>query len=286
MNGPLITAIIPTYRRPEVVEAVRSALSQADGGDGPRIEVLVVDDSPEGSARELVESLRDPRVTYRKRPTPSNGRPALVRNDAWPHARGRYVHFLDDDDLVIPGAYRALSEALDRNPGASMSFGRVEPFGEDPEAVRREAAFWEQASGRARRAARLGRLAFVATMLFDGAVLQSSACLVRKTALREVEGFDPILPLQEDTDLYARGTRLGGCVFLDQPVVRYRVTSTSLMRTGDTQTKLEGAYARMHRKYRERHGFAEYFALKLCVRAGSAIARLASRGVIPEKPRS
>jgi GT2 family glycosyltransferase len=275
MNAIDVTVIIPTYRRPEqLVDAVESARAQ----DGVSLEICVIDDSPEGSARETIASIRDPRVVYRKREVPSRGRPAIVRNDAWPSARGRFVHFLDDDDVVVPGAYRAHIEALEANPRAAMSFGCIEAFGEDPEAVRREAAFWRDGAARARRATRIGRFALAATLLFDGAILQNSACMVRKTALHATGGFDPLMPLMEDTEMHARGTRLLGSVFIDRTVIRYRVNPTSLMRSGDLQKLLNESYGRMHRKYRDAHGKAEFFALKAFVRGRSLLARAFGRG--------
>lgn len=271
MNAIDVTVIVPTFRRPDqLVQAVRSALAQ----DGIGLEVHVVDDSPEGSAREAVESLVDDRVTYTRRAQPSMGRPAIVRNEAWPRARGRYVHFLDDDDLVEPGAYRAHIEALDANPSAAMCFGRIEAFGDDPVAVAAERTFWNGGADRARRSARLGRFALVATMLFDGAMFQNSACMVRKRALQDIGGFDAGMPVQEDTEMHARGTRLHGCVFIDRTVVRYRVNPQSLMRARDVQVRLVESYARMQRKYRERYGLAEFMALKIFVRARAALSRL------------
>jgi glycosyltransferase involved in cell wall biosynthesis len=269
VNRVDVTVIIPTFRRPELlIQAIGSALSQ----EGVSLEVCVVDDCPDGSARDAVLGLRDSRVAYRRLQTPSNGRPGVARNDAWPSARGRYVHFLDDDDVVVPGAYRAHIEALDANCTLYMSFGRVEPFGADPEAVGREDLFWREGAERARRASKLGRLGFVAAMLFESAVLQNSACMVRASALGEIGGFDPLMPLQEDTEMHARGTRLRGCVFIDRTVVRYRVSPTSLMRFRDPRRLLDESYARMHRKYRERHGLAEFMALKIYARVAGLYA--------------
>jgi glycosyltransferase involved in cell wall biosynthesis len=271
MNAIDVTVIVPTFRRPhQLVEAVRSALAQK----GVALEVHVVDDSPEGSAREAVESVEDARLAYAKRAEPSGGRPAIVRNEAWPGARGRYVHFLDDDDLVVPGAYRAHVDVLDANPGAAMSFGRIEAFGDDPVAVAAEQTFWDGGADRARRSARLGRFALVATMLFDGAMFQNSACMVRRTVLEDLGGFDERMPVQEDTEMHARGTRLHGCVFIDRTVVRYRVNPQSLMRAHDVQARLFSSYARMWRKYRQRYGLAEFMALKMFVRARGALSRL------------
>src|SRR4051812_6402188 len=105
-----VSVITPTFRRPaQVVEAVKSALTQ----EGVSVEVLVLDDSPEGSAREGIEGLGDRRVTYRKREVPSGGNPGAVRNEGWPLASGRFVHFLDDDDRMAQGALKALTAALD-----------------------------------------------------------------------------------------------------------------------------------------------------------------------------
>lgn len=81
-----ISVIIPTFRRPALLrEAIASALAQ----EGVSVEIVVVDDSPERSAREGVEGLNDPRVTYIQNDPPSGGKPALVRNAGWPLARQR-----------------------------------------------------------------------------------------------------------------------------------------------------------------------------------------------------
>src|SRR4051812_14024794 len=129
---PDVSVVIPTFRRPQALrEALESVLAQ----EGVQVEVRVLDDSPEGSARETVEGFGDARLTYVKREVPTGGDPAVVRNEGWPAARGRYVHFLDDDDRVAAGAYRAMVGALDANPRAGMVFGRVDPFGNDAEVL-------------------------------------------------------------------------------------------------------------------------------------------------------
>src|SRR5258708_984686 len=103
-----VSVIIPTFRRPALLaEAIRSALDQ----EGVAVEVLVFDDSPEGSAREAVLAIGDARVEYRKREASAGGNPSLVRQEGWPQSKGRYVAFLDDDDRVAPGGYRALADA-------------------------------------------------------------------------------------------------------------------------------------------------------------------------------
>src|SRR5262245_23068129 len=102
-----IAVVIPTFRRPkQLAAALESVLAQ-----DVRVEVVVVDDSPEQSARETVEGFGSIWVKYVANPHPSGGRPSRVRNLGWPLTRAPVLHFLDDDDLVPEGHYRAgLSE--------------------------------------------------------------------------------------------------------------------------------------------------------------------------------
>src|SRR6266478_8027325 len=85
------SVVIPTYRRSvELAEAMASVLSQTD----VTLEILVVDDCPQGSAREGVVGLNDGRVSYLRNPHPTGGVPSVVRNLAWPRTLGTFVHFL------------------------------------------------------------------------------------------------------------------------------------------------------------------------------------------------
>jgi glycosyltransferase involved in cell wall biosynthesis len=256
-----VSVVIPTFRRPaQVVEAVRSALAQ----EGTRVEVIVLDDSPEGSARTAVEGLLDPRVTYRLRDAPSGGNPSRVRNDGWPQARGRFVHFLDDDDHAAPGAYRDVVRAFDAHPEVGVVYGRVEPFGDDPAAVLRERRVFSAAARRARIYERIGSpLLVVANQLFAGTVTVNSACVIRRELVAPLGGYDEELRLCEDLEFYVRAMRAYGCAFVDRPVAEYRTGAPSLMNAGMADGKVASVYGRIYGKYRAEHGRAELFALKL-----------------------
>lgn len=260
---PDISVVIPTLRRPAtLVEAIRSALAQ----DGVQVEVLVVDDSPEGSARDAVASVGDRRVSYRKRRVPTGGRPGLVRNDGWPDAIAPYVHFLDDDDRVAPGAYRALADALDASPRCGVAFGRVEPFGQDPSALAREQAAWAVAARRARRLRHWGpRIGFVANQLFQHPIFVNSACLIRRDAIPMLGGYDPAI-LGEDLDFYTRAIRQFGAVFVDRVVLEHRTGTPSPMHDLHDPTPVIASLGRMYEKYVNAHGAAELLALKLLAR--------------------
>lgn len=94
---PLVTIIIPTYKRPHlVVQAIGSVLSQTVSD----VEILVVDDCSQDETHSVVGSIQDPRVRYIVHET-NKGLPA-VRNTGIRWAQGQYIAFLDDDDRWRP----------------------------------------------------------------------------------------------------------------------------------------------------------------------------------------
>jgi glycosyltransferase involved in cell wall biosynthesis len=273
---PVISVVTPTHRRVRpLVEAVRSVLTQR----GPSVEVIVVDDAPDETdaqgerARAALEALRDPRVRYVARSEPTGRRPALARRDGLALARGRYVWFLDDDDVLVDGALAALAGALDRAPHAGVALGGIEPFRDacdgDEAAVSlaHERAYFAIARRRLLRAARLRtRYALVACLLFQNAPLVCSSGLIRRS-LAERIGWDATLPYCEDGEFYLRAIREGGFVYEDRPVVRYRTGAPSLMRdAAKRQDALNAAYRAIHAKYRRAHGALEFWGLRVVAR--------------------
>jgi glycosyltransferase involved in cell wall biosynthesis len=100
--GPDISVVIPTFRRAaELSEALDSVLAQR----GVHVEVFVIDESPEASARDVVARRKDNRVRCEHNANPTRGYPSAVRNLALPRARAPLIHFLDGDDVVPPGHY-------------------------------------------------------------------------------------------------------------------------------------------------------------------------------------
>jgi cellulose synthase/poly-beta-1,6-N-acetylglucosamine synthase-like glycosyltransferase len=258
-----VSTIIPTFRRPrELEETLRSVLAQ----DGVGLEIWVVDDSPEGSAREVVERVAMPHVHYLTMPVPSGGRPGAVRNHALPHARGTYVHFLDDDDLVPHGHYRRAVAAMDLRPTVGALFGRVAPFGTDEGKLDHEHAFFTQADRRARFCQRLGvHWAFAAVQSFLSTMLVCSAGLLRRECVEAVNGFDPEVRLVEDVDLYARMFQRFEVFFLDEVTIHYRI-GDSLMQSRPDNDAIVQSYRRMHGRYKSELGAFRFLLLKAMAR--------------------
>lgn len=263
------SVIIPTYRRPkELAEAITSVLGQT----GVSFEILVIDDSPEGSAQDVVEGFRDTRITYLRNPNPTGGIPSVVRNLGWPHAKGAFVHFLDDDDIVPDGHYNAVKAAFAAHPEVGIVFGRIDPFGAGPVAqLQYEKRYFADAARKALSSERLGpKWAFTGRMLFDKALLVCSASTLRRECVEQLGGFDPEIRLMEDADFHVRAIRAFGAHFMNEIAIRYRIGSPSLMHApnpGELQLQYERTGRRkMQAKYRKERGLLEFYALALFTR--------------------
>lgn len=92
-QGPLVSAVIPTRNRPELVtRAVRSALGQTY----PHMEVVVVIDGPDSATEASLSAIEDDRLRIVALPESVGG--SQARNVGVQAAQGEWIAFLDDDD--------------------------------------------------------------------------------------------------------------------------------------------------------------------------------------------
>ncbi len=102
MKTDLISIIIPVYNRPTLVaEAIDSVLAQTN----PNWELIVVDDGSKDNTWEVLESyaVKDERIRIFKRDREPKGAP-VCRNIGMENSTGKYLIFLDSDDLLAPWA--------------------------------------------------------------------------------------------------------------------------------------------------------------------------------------
>lgn len=117
---PDVSVVITTYRRTSMLAELINALRPQIAGRA--VEVVIVDNCPDASARALLETTNDPAVRYEHEP-----RSGVVhaRNRGVAAARGAYVIFLDDDEVPVAGWLTAwLAQA---NGTTDASFGRIVP---------------------------------------------------------------------------------------------------------------------------------------------------------------
>jgi len=180
---PLVSVIIPTYNRwPMVREAVESVLAQRFRD----FELIVVDDgSTDDSARELGSLGVKLRLIWQTRKGVS-----AARNLGSAIARGRYIAFLDSDDLWLPKKLEVQLAFMEQNP-------RIEICQTEEIWVRRGV----RVNPRDRHRKASGDI-FRRTL--DLCLVSPSAVMMTKELFERTGGFDETLAVCEDYDLWLR----------------------------------------------------------------------------------
>ncbi|MCC7044034.1 MAG: glycosyltransferase [Acidobacteria bacterium] len=230
-----VSVIIPTHRTRYLAMAADSALRQSISST---VEVIVVDD---GSGDDVTGALgtlsRDPRVRILRQ---ANQGAAAARNLGAQAARGAYLAFLDDDDLWREPKLERQLAALRRHPEAGLCFcdgTRIDEQGTHLGRFR-EPKQWEPGSA--------DEIVFPPSGLSLDVILRgvviTSAIVIRRDVFEQVGGFSPI-PAGQDIDLAYRVSRVAALISLQDRLFDYRVTSTSISRSGLRSLLGERAFA-------------------------------------------
>ena len=219
---PLVSVVIPTYNRVALLaEAVRSVLAQTFTD----FELIVVDDGSTDHTKAMVDGLADPRV--RVISLPHSGLPGRARNAGITQARGRYVAFLDSDDLWDSTKLADQLAVLSNQPECRW----CHTGGRCIDEVGAPHARWPMP-----RFALQGSIAEL--MLRRRAGVNSSSVLVERALLREVGAFDETFVFGEDYDLWVRLALRSPVACIRDPRVQRRIHSSQFIGSGWEQPVL------------------------------------------------
>jgi glycosyltransferase involved in cell wall biosynthesis len=116
-----VSTIIPAYNAERTIaQAIDSALSQDCEGH----EVVVVNDGSTDATAAILKKY-DSQIHV---VTQRNGGLSAARNAGVRRSTGKYLAFLDADDIWLPGKLRTMVSALERNPLASLAFSEYRYF--------------------------------------------------------------------------------------------------------------------------------------------------------------
>ena len=195
------STIIPTINRSTLPKAVYSVLDQSFNSAG--YEVIVVNDSgnPLSEAEwQFSDHVRIINTNHRERST--------ARNTGAAVAYGKYLHFLDDDDILLPGALNAFW-ALQQECEAVWLIGGWRTVDNHGNLVEE---FNPPLQGN------------IFALLVAGEGLPFQASLLRTEIFYKAGAFDPTIIGVEDRDLGRRIALIGE--------VAYTSTVTSEIRIG------------------------------------------------------
>jgi len=182
-NRSIVSVIIPTFNRGRLLkEAVDSVLAQ----DYPDFELIVVDDGSVDDSAEILHAYGQRLNLIQQQ----NRGVSAARNAGIAAASGRYIAFLDSDDLWLP-------QKLTR---------QVQFFNLYPDAlICQTEEIWMRNGRRVNPGFRHRKLS---GMIFEPSLhlclVSPSAVMIRRSLFDEVGLFDENLPACEDYDLWLR----------------------------------------------------------------------------------
>ncbi len=264
MQDPTVTVVIPTFNRLALLrEAVESVKAQTYND----WELLVVDDGSTDHTVEYLQAEQDQRIDLIR--SAHRGNIGAVRNLGVSHARGRFVAFLDSDDLWKPTKLERQITAL-QSRGAQWSYTGYEVVDESGQSLKRYMAAQPKE----------------ATILYQLLTTDASATvcsvIVAKDLLDRCGGFSPELAFRADHDLELRLANVA-C-----PAVVSEVLVTVRQHPGRTTRSLSDPFlasAMVYQKFVERGGNRKSMriARRMMARHVTSSARLdLSRGRVED----
>jgi glycosyltransferase involved in cell wall biosynthesis len=219
----LFSIVIACYNQEQFVgEAVESALSQQHWDK----EVIVVDDASSDHTADVLKEFGNS-IVFSK--LPMNGGVGAARNHGASLAKGKYLVFLDGDDVLMPGALDVYGELVTaRSP--TLIFGKaIKCYGAIPRKKHRS----------------LSAIRFVQ---YDNFLAKDRPCLfntstlvVDRCAFWATQGWSPELFYQDIQDLITKLSLSGKMIMVIAPeTVWYRMHPANA--SNKTQAFVEGIY--------------------------------------------
>lgn len=208
---PYFSVLIPAYNAEDMIAATLMSLEQQQFKD---FETIVIDDGSVDATVDMVAKFASVQLL-----TQANAGQAAARNAGLSVAQGRYIVFLDSDDLFFPWTLEVLHQVLEQTP-ATILMSRAHRFS-DPAQLNEVVQ------------SPLNTKSFPSYLDSAPARLPVSICgAVQTDAMRAYGGFSAELHCSEEQDLYLRMGLEDKFIFVERPpLYAYRQRSQSMSRT-------------------------------------------------------
>ena len=195
---PVLSVVIPTYNRlPRVKDAVESVLKQTYRD----FEFWVVDDGSTDGTGEALRAFGN-KIKYIFQ---DNRGVSAARNLGARVSRGKYLAFLDSDDLWEPEKLEVQVRCMEANPHFPLCYT-------DEVWIRRGI----RVNPKKRHAKYSG---WIFEKCLPLCIISPSSALMKRSLFEEIWGFDETLPVCEDYDFWLRVTCRYPVLFIDKKLI-------------------------------------------------------------------
>jgi glycosyltransferase involved in cell wall biosynthesis len=184
-DKPSVSVIIATHNRAKLLEeALQSVYGQECSGDRFEMSVIVVDDGSSDSTPQAISKHQG--IQYIR--FAKNRGPSAARNAGIKVSKGKYIAFLDDDDLWLPRKLVTQIAILEDNPTIGVVYGQQRVIGE------RGSYIWPETAPSGN----------VFQEFLTGDKISINTLLVRRDAFEKSGYFDETLRIQEHYEMCLR----------------------------------------------------------------------------------
>lgn len=218
-EGVLVSVVIPTYNRPHLTtKTIQSALKQ----DLNSFEIIVVDDGSTDETWEKISQIEDKRLrAYRHE---ENRGANAARNTAIYQARGKYIAFLDSDDIWDPSKIRKQATFLQHSSYDAVYCDIERTY----DSIFRSVKYYlgtrliNTEDKKPEGGKELVPFILSGRLSLGG----SSTLMISKRLLENIGLFDEKLQRHQDWDLMVRVANSGTVGYLDEQLVKKHDTPT------------------------------------------------------------
>jgi glycosyltransferase involved in cell wall biosynthesis len=188
MKGPFFSVVIPAYNAEAFICDTLNSVSSQKFTD---YEIIVVDDGSKDGTYEKVNLWAEQHSIIKlKIVKQANKGIGGARNTAIRHANGVFVAFLDADDAWLEQKLEFIANYIKANPSADLICHDI----------------WFQSHKDGKKLMRFGPHTTYKDLLFKGNSISTSATVVRRQKILDVDGFSEDMRFNavEDYDLWLR----------------------------------------------------------------------------------
>ena len=208
---PAVSVILPIYNAGSYLrDAIDSILAQSYTD----FELLALDDGSTDDSLAILKEYesKDPRV---KLFTRENRGLVATLNELIESAKGRYIARMDGDDICDPDRFEKQVRFMELHPDHVVVGSSFEKINESGQSIGEFKAPQEHQE--------------IDVMNLAG---HTSIChptaMIRTTAIRQINGYDPATECAEDLDLWLRIAEIGELANLADVLVKYRMHDDSI----------------------------------------------------------
>jgi len=221
LTEPVVSVIMPVYNSERFLsEAVESILRQSFSN----FELIIIDDGSTDASWEKIQSIQDSRIVRLQNEKNSGIMASFMKGLA--AARGEYIANMDSDDISTPERFAAQYNYLEKHPEVAVLGTPIQYMQEDGSKLEN---FWRPPAG---------PMVIRWTLFFENALANPTA-IMRKQSLGFFYKEPPITLYSFDYEMWLKLAETSAIANLEQPMLFYRMHSTSYSNTNLKKLRLE-----------------------------------------------